>query len=109
MLVLHQLVHNLDVVRKISEDKEKQAEWTRYWIERGLGVFETVLTSLDRTGVKFCVADHPTLADICLIPQCYSALRFHVDLAKFPQCKAIYEHAAQTVEFQASRPEAFQP
>lgn len=104
-----QPLQNLDVTRKISPDKEKQDEWIRHWIVRGMGVYETILSSLDRKGKKFSVSDSPTMADICLIPQCFASLRFQVDLAQFPQCKAIYEHALTTPECQASRPEAFQP
>ncbi len=104
-----QPLQNLDVTRKLSSEKENQAEWTKFWIARGLGVYENILSTLDRKSGKFSVADQPTLADLCLIPQCYSALRFQVDLGPFPQCKAIYEHALTTAECQASRPEAFQP
>jgi maleylpyruvate isomerase len=28
----------------------------------------------------FCLGDHPTLADICLVPQLFNARRFGVDL-----------------------------
>jgi maleylacetoacetate isomerase len=104
-----QPLQNLDVVRAYSGDKEKQAEWTRRWILRGMGVYESILATIDRRGRRFSVADHPTLADLCLVPQCYSCARFEVDLSQFPQCKAIYENALGTPECQASRPEAFQP
>ncbi len=104
-----QPLQNLDVTRKLSSDKDQQAEWTKHWIVRGMKVFEELLTSAGRNGAKFSVANHPTLADLCLIPQCYSALRFGVDLAQFPQCKAIYEHAITTPECKASFPDVFQP
>lgn len=104
-----QPLQNLDVVRKISSDKEAQAEWTRHWMIRGLKVYEEILATLNRDGKKFSISDQPSLADLCLIPQCYSSLRFNVDLAQFPRCKAIYEHAMATTECMASRPEAFAP
>lgn len=104
-----QPLQNLDVTRHLSPDKQVQAEWTKHWIVRGLRVFEGLLSALDRKGTKFCVADHPTLADLCLIPQCYSSLRFGVDLAQFPQVKAVYEHALTTPEVQASHPDRFAP
>lgn len=100
---------NLDVVRKFSDDKEKQIQWSKYWIERGLGVMEKSLGKMERKNSKFCMGDAPTLADICLIPQCYSALRNEVDLSKFPICKSIYEFALSTPECAASIPERFQP
>jgi maleylpyruvate isomerase len=88
-----QPLQNLDVNRKYSSDKSAQEEWTRHWIVRGLGVYEGLLENIGTGKKKFSVADHPTLADICLIPQCFSSLRFGVDLAQFPRCKEIYEHA----------------
>lgn len=104
-----QPLQNLDVTKRLSADKDVQAEWMKHWIVRGLTVFEGLLTATDRMGRKFCVADHPTLADLCLVPQCYSSLRFGVDLAQFPQIKAIYEHALATPELQAAHPDRFQP
>jgi maleylacetoacetate isomerase len=104
-----QPLQNLDVIRRFSDDKEKQAEWARHWIVRGLGVFERLLGGAERGSARFSLADHPTLPDLCLIPQCYAASRFKVDLAAFPQCKAIYEYALTTPECAASRPENFQP
>lgn len=104
-----QPLQNLDVIRKLSDDKDKQAEWARHWISRGLGVYENMLATIDRRGLAFSAASHPTIADLCLIPQCYSALRFGVELGDFPQCKEIYEHALTTPECKASAPEMFQP
>jgi maleylacetoacetate isomerase len=104
-----QPLQNLDVIRRYSEDKEKQAEWTRQWIMRGLGVYEKILGEAGRERMKFSVSDHPTLADLCLIPQCYTALRFNVNLLDYPQVKAVYDHALTTPECIASSPEKFQP
>lgn len=100
---------NLDVTRKFSDDKDEQVAWSAHWIVRGLRVFEQILSSVDRKGFKFCLGNEPTMADIFLIPQCYSALRNNVDLSAFPQCKSIYEHALTTKECAASVPEKFQP
>lgn len=104
-----QPLQNLDVLKKISDDKDRQAEWAQHWMLRGLGVYEAILSRSGRAGKKFSLSDSPTIADICLIPQCYTALRFHIDLEQFPQCKAIYEYALSTKECAASLPELFQP
>jgi len=104
-----QPLQNLDAMRMISDDKSKQAEWVKHWAGRGLGVYESILARSGHTNAKFSVSDQPSLADLCLIPQCYSALRFQVDLAQFPRCRAIYEHALTTKECAASVPELFQP
>jgi maleylacetoacetate isomerase len=104
-----QPLQNLDVMKKVSSDKAEQAKWMKHWMERGLGVYETILSGANRGGKKFSVSDQPSLADLCLIPQCYASLRFEVDLSAFPQCRAIYEYALTTPACAASRPEAFQP
>jgi maleylacetoacetate isomerase len=104
-----QPLQNLDVMKRVSDDKEQQVAWVRHWIERGLGVYEELLSRAGREGRKFSVSDHPTLADLCLIPQCYASLRFQVDLRKYPQIQSIYEHALTTEACAASAPERFQP
>ena len=104
-----QPLQNLDVIRKYSEDKGAQAEWMRFWMERGLGVYETLLAGAGRDGCKFSVSDTPTLADLCLIPQVYSAHRVKVDMDLFPRCRDIYNYALTTPACAASRPEAWEP
>lgn len=104
-----QPLQNLDVTKRYSSDKDSQAEWTKHWITRGMSVYESLLSTVNRNGTRFSVADHPTLADLFLIPQCYATLRFNVDLGEFSQCKAIYEHALTTPECAAAHPDAFKP
>ena len=43
-------------------------------------------------GNRFCVGNEPTLADVCLVPQVFNALRFNVDMKKYPKIAAVYEH-----------------
>ena len=104
-----QPMQNLDVMRRYSAEKEKQTEWNQHWIMRGLAVYEKILLESGIQGTKFSVSNHPTIADLCLIPQCYTALRFQVNLADYPRCKAVYDHALTTPECIASSPEKFQP
>lgn len=101
---------NLDITKKLSDDKTVVAAWNQHWIRRGLGAFESLLSET-RAGKKskFCVGDTPSLADICLIPQCYSAERFGVDLKDFPLCQAINREALSTKECQASHPDRYKP
>lgn len=104
---------NLDVGRKHSTDSAEQEKWNQYWIARGLGVYEEILGRTDAAGGgvtgKFSLGDEPTIADICLIPQCYGAIRFKVDLAQFPRCKKIYEYALSTPEGKAASADAHKP
>jgi maleylacetoacetate isomerase len=104
-----QPLQNIGVTAKLSSDKEVQKEWMHHWMRKGLAVYEELLSRIDRKGAKFSVADHPTVADICLVPQCYSSVRFGVDLAEYPQLNAVYEHALTTPECQASHPDQNKP
>lgn len=102
-----QPLHNLDVLKQLSDDSEKQKQWAQKWISRGLGVCEELLKELPEN--DFIFGTNPTLADLCLIPQCYSAIRFGVDLNEYFRCKKIYEHALSTEECASSLPEKFKP
>ena len=104
-----QPLQNLDVLAKVSADKAVQAEWIRHWVQRGLGVVEKLLNEVGGKQTKFSFSDQPSMADLCLIPQCYSAVRFNVNLSAFPKTAAIYQHALTTPECAAAHPEKFQP
>lgn len=80
------------------------AEWYREWIGRGLRALEQRLASEAGTG-RFCHGHAPTLADVCLVPQCYASRRFGVDLAAFPRIQAIDAACAQLEPFQRAVPE----
>lgn len=72
-------MQNLTVLNYIG--KEKKNEWINFWISRGFRAVETILST---TAGKYCVGNHITIADCCLVPQVYNARRFHVDLEPFP-------------------------
>jgi maleylpyruvate isomerase len=55
--------------------------WLRHFLARGLGALER--TARETAGT-FLFGAHPTIADVCLIPQLYSARRFDVPLDPYP-------------------------
>lgn len=79
-------------------------DWYCHWITEGLVAFEAALDGLERTG-PCCIGNHPTLADVCLIPQVYNARRFDCDLAPYPLIRAIDTHCTALPEFRAAAPE----
>lgn len=83
---------------------EAKERWTRYWITLGFEAVETLLAKNLNTG-EFADGDDPTIADCVLIPQCYNALRFGIDLGQYPTIQRIYRHAMTWPEFIAARPE----
>ncbi|QEL54177.1 maleylacetoacetate isomerase [Chromobacterium paludis] len=68
--------------------EEGKAEWIRHWIRTG---FDALEQQLARRAGRYAVGDEPSLADICLLPQVFSARRFGVDLAPYPTLVRIAE------------------
>jgi maleylacetoacetate isomerase len=82
-----QPLQNLSVANHISHalghGDDGALAWRIHWISRGLQALETRLATESATG-RYCHGDTPTLADCCLVPQCYAARRFGVDVGTFP-------------------------
>jgi maleylpyruvate isomerase len=55
--------------------------WLRHFLGRGLRALEQ--TARETAGT-FLAGAHPTFADVCLVPQLYSARRFSVPLDPYP-------------------------
>ncbi len=84
-----QPIQNLKVMQFHSADQKERDRWARHWITQGLRAVEQ---RLRQTAGTFSVGGEVTMADLCLIPQVYNAMRFNVDLNEFPICRRIYEH-----------------
>ena len=78
--------------------------WYRYWLYEGFFAFQELLKRRAAPG-SYCFGDSPTLADVCLIPQIYNALRFDFNLALFPVLAAIYERCLELDAFARAAPE----
>lgn len=86
-----QTLQNLGVMKIIKEwtnSKEKSVEWSNYWI---CNRFDYLEKYISQTSGKYTVGDQLTLADICLVPQVYNALRYNVNIDKYPTIKRLYE------------------
>ena len=95
--VLKYLVHEL----KVTDDAK--AAWSRHWIGEGFGALEAMLAGSPDTG-RFCHGDTPTLADCCLVPQVFNALRFDVDMTRFPVISRIHAACSELDAFSAAHP-----
>ncbi|MDT3382349.1 maleylacetoacetate isomerase [Labrys neptuniae] len=73
-----------------AADQAALDAWCQRWIIEGLAACETLLAR--RAPSTFCFGETPTLADICLVPQMFSAQRFGADLSAMPRLRAV--HAA---------------
>lgn len=76
--------------------------WSRHWTTTTFDALEARLAA--RVAHPFCFGADPSLADICLIPQCTNARRVHVDLSRYPRINAIDLHARAHPAFAAADP-----
>ena len=77
-------INNLRVLQYLSDklaikDVEK-SDWYKHWVEVG---FEALEKRLIVSSGEFCIGDEVSIADVCLVPQVYNALRFGVDISQF--------------------------
>ncbi len=89
---------------RLGADQAQRDEWSRHWIRSGFHAVEKVLEGNPSTGT-YCEGDVPTLADCCLIPQAYNAVRFGIDLAEFPLIQRINQTCLALPAFDNARPE----
>lgn len=92
----------LKAVRSLGADQAGVDAWAGHWIIEGFTALEALVA---RHGDGWCFGGAPTLADCYLIPQLYSARRFHVDLAAFPRLLEIEGRAEAHPAFIAALPE----
>ncbi|TPV99258.1 MAG: Maleylpyruvate isomerase [Beijerinckiaceae bacterium] len=98
---------NLRVLEKLTADygagPEARAAWNRHWIAAGFDAIETRLAAM---AGRHAIGDRISLADICLVPQVYNALRVGLDLAPYPRITAADAAARKLPAFMAAAPEA---
>jgi maleylacetoacetate isomerase len=100
-----QPLNNLRVLNYLTNymevTQEKKTMWLKYWIENGLETVEQMILASH----KYCHKDSVSMADICLVPQVYNALRFECDTTKFPKIMKVYEACNKLPAFEKARPE----
>lgn len=82
--VLQYLKNNL----KITEDQKNT--WYQNWIQIGFAAIEAMLPQHSES---FAFGETPTLADVCLVPQIYNAIRFKCEMDAFPKLQKTYKNA----------------
>lgn len=97
---LRVLKHAMSFVGEEEKTNTKLA-WGKKYITAG---FEALELLLARTAGKCCVGDEVTMADLFLAPQVYNAIRFGVDMSKFPIIQRVNDHLATLPAFIESDP-----
>jgi maleylacetoacetate isomerase len=83
-------------------DDAAMKRWLDFTVGRALRAVEIMIAD---AGGKFCVGDAPTIADICLVPQVYAALRFGIDLSAVPRVNEIHERCNALDAFKKAHPD----
>ena len=97
-------LNNTRVGRKLRElglSEEVVTDWLHTWMREGFDALEPLVAA---HGGQFAFGDSPTIADCCLVPQVYSARRFKLDVAPWPNLVAAADRAAEHPAFQAAHP-----
>ncbi|WP_307689884.1 maleylacetoacetate isomerase [Rheinheimera texasensis] len=99
-------LNNLRVLQYLSgtlgiSDLQK-TDWILHWLRQGFTALEQ---RLNQTAGLYACGDTVTLADVCLVPQVYNALRFQLELTPFPQIVRIYQQCMTLPAFIAAAPE----
>lgn len=102
-------VHPLNNLRVLTAlrtdfaaDQEQIDAWAARWIGAGFDALERLV---GRHGAGFCFGASPTVADVNLIPQMYSARRFGVDPTRWARLAAVEEAALALPAFTAAHPD----
>ncbi|WP_374339481.1 maleylacetoacetate isomerase [Leeia sp.] len=100
-------VNNLRILQYLSNTLQvsdaQKTDWYLHWLRLGLDALETQIA---QQAGRCCVGDHPTLADLCLIPQLYNARRYQLDPAQhWPTLARIEQHCLSLPAFHDAAPE----
>jgi maleylacetoacetate isomerase len=94
-------LNNLRVKEYLHWDEKDFMTWYHHWLKQGFEGFESSL----QHSYPFCLGENLSIADICLIPQIYNALRFNFDLKPYPKILAINEYCEKIPAFIAAYPQ----
>lgn len=100
---------NLRVLQQLEAQfgasEEQRAEWSRHWISEGFRAIEAMLADNAATG-RYCHGEAPGMADACLVPQVYNALRWKLPLDGYPTIRRIHRACSELEAFRRAAPEA---
>lgn len=92
-----QPVTNLKILNKVRPLGAVAEEWQHDFMSAGLEAYEKVV---EGSAGKFSVGDEVTLADVVLAPAVDNAVRFKVDISRYPTVERIYKEGQALDAFQ---------
>jgi maleylpyruvate isomerase len=90
--------------QELRQDEQRVSTWIARWIDDGFVALNALLGS-DSTRQGFCFGSAPTLADVYLMPQIYSARRFNIDLTRFASILNVERTCSQLDAFARAHPD----
>jgi len=100
-------LNNLRVTQYLDKalgvDENDRKKWIQHWVAEGFAAIENQLKKQDSS--DYCFGNRVTMADLCLIPQVYNALRFDCDMTSYPRINRIYRQCMKQPEFVTASPE----
>lgn len=94
-----QPVTNTRVTKQLGSWGHDTTAWIKQYFDRGLKAYEDTAKQYSGT---YSVGDEITLADICLLPAVWNALRTGMSLDDYPMIKRIHEAMKDMPEIQAA-------
>ncbi|WP_298677153.1 maleylacetoacetate isomerase [uncultured Lentibacter sp.] len=88
---------------ELGLDDAAKDGWLTRWLRDGLEACEGLLAQRP-TQSRFCFGETPGLADICLVPQVFSAERFGISYADLPRVSAVYAACQALPAFDKAAP-----
>lgn len=101
-------LNNVGVLKLLESefgaDEVKKRKWIHHWVGQGFKALEEILAKDPRVK-SYCFGDKVTIADICLVPQVYNAVRFGVDMGAYPTIQRINDACLKLDVFRKAAPE----
>ena len=91
------------LAREMHQPKQAIDDWTRHWMNNGLAAVEELLASAGSG--DFSVGTHATIADICIVAQCFASRRFEVPVERYARVARIDAHCRSLGAFRAAAPD----
>ena len=89
----------------LGADLARRRQWFQHWLLEGLDALELWLTAAEGRRT-YCVGDHVTLADVCLVPILDLARRNGLDVEDFPRLAAVERACLELPAFRETHPDA---